>query len=111
MLCFLFLLFFLWFLLRKKPDQENNVRQPQADVDFFNLVILQKGLEEAEQMVLLELSRQFRMVPIYSILLQESAFDKLIGKIQQEIALSSSSTNLEEKLELAQKLRKKLFPS
>lgn len=94
-------LFFNWRPTRRRP------RFPAKDLEFFQMACLQKGLEEFDQNLLLDLAEAFEVRPIYQLLLEKSIFHRVYERVAKERPASLPAKANPEYLSM---LEEKLFP-
>ena len=98
----------LVYLFFKMRHTKRRSRFPTKDLEFFQLVCLQKGLEEFERIILLNLVEIFGIKPMYQVLLDKTVFQTLTNRLKKERPADlPPRANAENLL----KLGKKLFPN
>ncbi|GAB4273192.1 MAG: hypothetical protein Kow0029_12640 [Candidatus Rifleibacteriota bacterium] len=82
---------------------------PEKDMDFIEMVRLQKGLEEFDRDFLLQLSLENSVEPIYQILIDKDVFENIESKLIDQIAAKAESANSNKRVAYLRKLKMKLF--
>ncbi len=100
------LIWLLFFTINKKGGP----KPAQKDWDFFNMVVLQKGLEIFDRDLLFEVASTYSIQPIYKILLERDVFEKVLKRIQEDRIRLKTSSGVHTKIDYLRKLRGKLFP-
>ena len=103
------ILIFLYFS-RKSSNKEIELDKiPEKDMDFIEMVRLQKGLEEFDRDFLLQLSFENSVKPIYQLLIDKDVFEKVektLINLQKDNKTSSGSNK---RLDYLRSLKFKLF--
>lgn len=79
------------------------------DLDFFEIVRLQKGLEEFDRDILIEVARIYDLKPIYKILLEPDAFDETLTFLKKDLKKSQKSIRLQQHIQYMNKIRNRIF--
>lgn len=82
---------------------------PAKDMDFIEMVRLQKGLEEFDRDFLLQLSMENSIKPVYQILIEKEVFEKVEGTIIDSINEKGENANASKRVKYLRKLKMKLF--
>ncbi len=109
--CFIVGIILLILILQSalSPREEEAIASDK-DLDFFEVVIQQKGLENFDRDLLLELAEFGNVKPIYRILIEIQAFERALRKMEKEIP--SRLHNADEipiRLDYLRRLKKRLF--
>lgn len=82
-LVFAFVLLFISLLLLfqhfSPPARKTSQKK---DFEFFEQVLQERGLENFDGEILLELAEQYNVHPVYKILLDRQVFDKIVQKVE-----------------------------
>lgn len=100
-------IFWLLFISISNPREK---KTPKKDLDFFNSVIYQKGLETFDSNLLLEIAETYEITPVYRILLDEHIFDRILAKMRDDLERKRGNPRIISKREYVSKLKARLFP-
>jgi hypothetical protein len=87
---------------------------PDKDLDFFELVRLQKGLEQFDRDLLLDLAENAQIRPVYRLLLDHDVFGQAKKRLDAQPAGQAPPPRLrrlKEKQEYLNRLQERLFPA
>jgi hypothetical protein len=105
----LFLLIYLFLSMAGQTSKKKRPIQPK-DLEFFDLVLSQKGLEEFDRELLLEMAETFNISPVYRLILEEDLFRKLLMKLKDSPPDQSEiRKHLSTKIDYLRKLQGKIF--
>lgn len=91
------------------PREEESIASDK-DLDFFEMVIQQKGLENFDRDLLLELAETGNIRPVYRVLIEIQAFERALRKMEKEMsARMGASDDLPIRLDYLRRLKKRLF--
>lgn len=82
---------------------------PQKDLDFIEMVRLQKGLEEFDRDFLLQLSVENAIMPLYQALIDKETFEKIETKLIDSLNDEGENANANKRVKYLRKLKMKLF--
>lgn len=102
--------FIIIYILFQFMTASRRPKHAPKDLEFFDSVILQKGLENADRDLLLQLADHVGIVPIYQILLEAKVFQRAFSRIHEEVLLKKSLGHLHQNIEHLRALEQKLFP-
>lgn len=92
---------------RREPAPDEPKRLP--DREFFEMVVSQKGLEEADRAALLRLGERLAIEPLYGVLLRKHTFDRHLAELRAAAA-ASPEPGVKADLQRLEALRDRLFP-
>ncbi|HNV69795.1 MAG TPA: hypothetical protein PKO06_08865 [Candidatus Ozemobacteraceae bacterium] len=91
-------------------SRETETVASDKDLDFFEVVIQQKGLENFDRDLLLELAEVGNIHPIYRILIEVQAYERALRKMEKEIhARLRNADEIPIRLDYLRRLKKRLF--
>lgn len=102
--------FVLVWLLYNTLGKRKLPKPIQKDWDFFNMVVLQKGLEIFDRDLLFEVASTYEIQPIYKILLERDVFERSLKRVQEDRVRLKGTAGIHTKIEYLRKLRGRLFP-
>jgi hypothetical protein len=103
------IILFLVFTRNKSGKTIDIEKLSKKDFDFIEVVRLQKGLEEFDRDFLLQLAYEYALKPVYQILIDKDAYEKIENEIISDIALKGESVNSNKRVRYLRKLKLKLF--
>ncbi len=103
------LILLLIFQRRSGSAQAEIEKIPEKDFDFIEMVRLQKGLEEFDRDFLLQLSFEAGLKPIYQILIDKDAFEKIEEELIDSISERGERADANKRVRYLRKLKLKLF--
>ncbi len=101
-------LILIWFFLTFRPKTARTSTNSR-DIDFFEMVRLQKGLETFDRDILRELAETFDVTPIYKILLEKKVFEGVLRRFEQRSTGKTPAGSLKKRISYLQFLKRKLF--
>ena len=82
----------------------------EKDLDFFEVVIQQKGLENFDRDLLLELAEVGKVTPVYRVLIEVGTFERALKKMEKQMTVTmGTSDELPIRLDYLRRLKKRLF--
>ena len=99
----------LAWLFWQRSTPVDRPRFPKKDLDFFDMVRQQKGLEEFDRDLLVDLAEIAGIVPVYKIILEEEAFDSALKHLVANTSPSRPTSKLSNHLTYLHILKKRLF--
>lgn len=94
---------------RNPPKPQRSAAVLQKDLDFFDMVRQQKGLEKFDRDLLMELAEIAGVTPVYAIILEEKVFDAALKRLEKFTSPHSQQTQLKNHLTYLFILKKRLF--
>ncbi len=101
------ILAWLWF---SKGPTRTGPRFPAKELEFFRMASLQKGLEEFDRTLLLDLAETYQIRPIYKLILERDAFRTLQEKFRRDHPDTANTGTKKPSVVYLAQLEKKLFP-
>jgi hypothetical protein len=103
------ILIFLYFSRKDSSKEIELDKIPEKDMDFIEMVRLQKGLEEFDRDFLLQLSFENSIKPIYQLLIDKNVFEQIERKIIKSEKRKESSSSSSKRIDYLRSLKLKLF--
>jgi hypothetical protein len=105
-----FILIIILLLQRRSASTQAEIEKiPEKDFDFIEMVRLQKGLEEFDRDFLLQLSFEAGLKPVYQILIDKDAFEKIEEGLIDSISERGERADANKRVRYLRKLKLKLF--
>jgi len=107
MLPAIFAAFWLFYGMRKASPR---ISHKPKDIDFFEMVRQQKGLENFDRELLMDLAEICKFSPAYKILLDEAMFNKALKILHKGISSGDNfRADVKQKFDYLTGLKKRLF--
>lgn len=97
-----------WLLWSKGPSRPGP-RFPARELEFFHMASLQKGLEEFDRSLLLDLAETYHIRPVYKLLLDRNTFRMLQERFRRDHPDSATTGQQKPSVVYLAQLEKKLF--
>ena len=94
--------------LNAKP-YEPKVTIPQKDWETFEMVRLQKSLEEFDRDFLVQLAQEFNCKPIYKILMEIDVFERVEKRLKASLIEKNINPDTNQRYQSLLALKKKIF--
>ncbi|MEW6711310.1 MAG: hypothetical protein AB1403_15890 [Candidatus Riflebacteria bacterium] len=103
------IILFLILQKREAAVQAEIERVSEKDMDFIEMVRLQKGLEEFDRDFLLQLSFENAIKPVYQIFIDKQIFEKVESFQMEKLAEMGEKVDSNKRIRYLRKLKLKLF--
>lgn len=103
------ILLFILVIRRDKSEVNIHANIPDKDFDFIEMVRLQKGLEEFDRDLLIELASENSIKPLYQVLIDKELFEKVENELIEQIAAKGESPDQNRRIRYLRKVKSKLF--
>ncbi|MGM0599104.1 MAG: hypothetical protein ACQETH_04720 [Candidatus Rifleibacteriota bacterium] len=103
------ILIFLYFSRKSSSKEIDLDKIPEKDMDFIEMVRLQKGLEEFDRDFLLQLSFENSVKPIYQLLIDKNIFEQVEKTLISRQKEKEGNTSRNKRLNYLRSLKLKLF--
>ncbi len=98
-----------WLFFTMRPARRGPA-YPAKELEFFRMATLQKGLEDFDRSLLMDLAETYHIRPLYKIVLERETFRLLQEKFRRDHPETTSTGDVKPSVAYLAALEGKLFP-
>ncbi len=106
---FIIIILLIFFREKPQPQSFEELRAIDKNIETFEVIRLQRGLEEFDRDFLLEIALEHHCAPAYKMLMNKETFERVEKELIFELKQKGESLETNKRLDYLKKLKKRIF--